>query len=45
MWFNKILSIKFSIFLLASLLLTAAWFTASAGYSDYDPSNQSENLT
>ena len=42
---NRISSVKFSIFLLASLLLTAAWFTASAGYSDYDPSNQSENLT
>ena len=34
MWTNKISSIKFSIFLLTSLLLPIAWFTASANYSN-----------
>lgn len=45
MYTNRISSIKLSLFLLVTLLLTATWFTANAGYGDYDPTGQSEALS
>lgn len=41
---NRISSTKTALFLLTTLLLSATWFTASAGYGSYDPSGQSEAL-